>query len=42
METGRVDPTALTTHRIPFEDAVRAFELMRTKGESIIKPLITY
>ncbi len=42
IETGRVDPTPLTTHRFHFDQVERAFQLMVTKAENIIKPLITY
>ena len=42
MQTGRVDPTAMTTHRFHFDEATRAFELLQTEGEHIVKPLITY
>ncbi|MES4906112.1 MULTISPECIES: zinc-binding dehydrogenase [unclassified Streptomyces] len=41
MQTGRVDPTAMTTHRFHFDEATRAFELLQTEGEHIVKPLIT-
>jgi isopropanol dehydrogenase (NADP+) len=39
---GRVDPTLMTTHRFRFEELERAFRLMQTKEEDIIKPLITF
>ncbi len=42
LETGRVDPTPMTTHTFSFEELDRAFELMRSKEEDIIKPLIRY
>jgi threonine dehydrogenase-like Zn-dependent dehydrogenase len=42
LATGRVDPTPLTTHTFPFSDLVRAFELMRTKQDGIVKPLIVF
>lgn len=42
LETGKVDPTPMTTHRFGFDQAERAFHLMRTKGENIIKPFISY
>ena len=41
-ETGRVDPSPLTTHRFRFEEVGRALHLMETKEEGIIKPLITF
>ena len=40
--TGRFDPTPMTTHRFPFDDVERAFEMMRDKEDGIIKPLITF
>ncbi len=42
IESGRVDPTPLTTHRFPFAEVERAFHLMETKEDNVIKPLITY
>lgn len=42
IETGRVDPTPLTTHRFRFAEVERAFHLMETKEDNIIKPLITF
>jgi threonine dehydrogenase-like Zn-dependent dehydrogenase len=42
IEHGRVDPTPLTTHRFPFAEVERAFPMMETKEDNIIKPLITY
>jgi isopropanol dehydrogenase (NADP+) len=42
MTTGRIDPTPMTTHTFPFDDIDRAFEMMTTKADGIIKPLITF
>jgi threonine dehydrogenase-like Zn-dependent dehydrogenase len=42
IESGRVNPTLLTTHRIPFGQIERGFHMMRTKEDSIIKPLILF
>ncbi|QJW94979.1 NAD(P)-dependent alcohol dehydrogenase [Frigoriglobus tundricola] len=42
LETGRVDPTPLTTHRFPFADVERAFRMMQTKEDNILKPLISF
>lgn len=42
IESGRVDPTPMTTHRFPFTQVERAFHLMETKEDNVIKPLITY
>jgi threonine dehydrogenase-like Zn-dependent dehydrogenase len=40
--SGRIDPTPMTTHRMTFAEVGRAFELMRTKEDGMIKPLITF
>lgn len=42
LETGRVDPTPMTTHRFKFNEVDRALHLMDTKEEGIIKPLIIF
>jgi len=42
LEIGCIDPTPLTTHRFPFAEVERAFHMMETKEDNIIKPLITY
>ncbi len=42
LETGKIDPTPMTTHTMSIDDSERAFELMKTKADGIIKPLITY
>ena len=42
MQTGKVDPTPMTTHRFSFDDISTAFEMMTTKADGIIKPLITF
>ena len=42
MQSGRVDPTPLTTHTFPFDEISRAFEMMADKQDNIIKPLITF
>lgn len=42
LEMKRVDPTPMTTHRFPFDQIDRAFEMMKTKADNIIKPLITF
>lgn len=40
--TGRVDPTPLTTHRMPFREVERAFRMMATKEDGVLKPLILF
>ena len=42
LQKKRVDPTPLTTHRFPFRDVEKAFEMMRTKADGILKPLILF
>ncbi len=42
IETGRVDPTRLTTHTFFFDEIDTAFEMMATKRDNIIKPLILF
>jgi threonine dehydrogenase-like Zn-dependent dehydrogenase len=42
IEMKRVDPTPMTTHRFAFDQIDRAFEMMETKADDIIKPLITF
>ena len=42
LQKKRVDPTPLTTHRFPFGEVEVAFEMMRTKADGILKPLILF
>ena len=42
IEMGRLDPTPLTTHAFPFADIGTAFEMMKTKEDGIVKPLIEF
>jgi len=42
LENGRIDPTLLTTHRFSFDDVKKGLELMTTKQDNIIKPLINF
>lgn len=42
LQNGRCDPTALTTHVFPFDRMETAFEMMRTKADNVIKPLIQF
>jgi len=42
IENGRIDPTRLTTHRFKFAEVDKAFKLMASKEDGIIKPLITF
>ncbi|MGW0206972.1 zinc-binding dehydrogenase [Streptomyces sp. NPDC003233] len=42
MEHGRVDPTPMTTHAFGFGEVERAFRMMETGADGIIKPLIHF
>ncbi len=42
IRTGRVDPLPMTTHRFPFDEIRRAFRMMQTKEDGMIKPLIRF
>jgi len=42
IENGRLDPTKMTTHTLPFDEIDRGFEIMEEKLEGVIKPLITF
>ena len=42
LEMGRVDPTPLTTHTFAFDDLEKAFHMMETKEDGMIKPLIRF
>ena len=42
IRTKRVDPTKMTTHRFKFDDIEKAFRMMDTKEDNIIKPLIRF
>jgi threonine dehydrogenase-like Zn-dependent dehydrogenase len=42
METGRFDPTPMTTHEFPFDAIETAFWMMANKADGIIKPLIRF
>ncbi len=42
LRRGRVDPTPMTTHEFDFSDIEKAFQLMKTKEDGIIKPLVKF
>ncbi|MCA9422072.1 MAG: NAD(P)-dependent alcohol dehydrogenase [Nitrospira sp.] len=42
LEMGRVDPTPLTTHRFNFSEVEKAFRMMKTKEDGMLKPLILF
>lgn len=41
IESGEIDPTFLITHRLPLEDAPRAYEIFKRKQENCIKVVMT-
>ena len=42
LESGRLDPTLMTTHTFAFDDMEEAFEVSDKKLDDVIKPLITF
>jgi isopropanol dehydrogenase (NADP+) len=42
LESGRVDPTLMTTHRFDFGEMERAFEVSDKKLDNVVKPLISF
>jgi threonine dehydrogenase-like Zn-dependent dehydrogenase len=42
LETDRIDPTHLTTHEFSFDEVDRGFELIDSKAETVVTPLITF
>jgi threonine dehydrogenase-like Zn-dependent dehydrogenase len=42
IQTRRVDPLPMTTHRFRFADITKPFRMMQTKEDGMIKPLITF
>ena len=42
IETGKIDPTVMTTHKFSFAEVDKALRLMETKEDGIIKPLIVF
>ncbi len=42
LESGKVDPTPMTTHEFGFDEVDRAFRMMASKDDGIIKPLIHF
>ena len=42
LESGRVDPSPMTTHRFQFSELEKAMRMMKTKEDGIIKPLIRF
>ncbi|PIE56516.1 MAG: alcohol dehydrogenase [Desulfobulbus propionicus] len=42
LRNGRVDPTKMTTHRFHFNEIEKAYHMMASKEDNIIKPLISF
>lgn len=42
LESGRVDPSPMTTHTFEFDQIERAFSMMQDKADGMIKPLIKF
>ncbi len=42
LQSGRLDPTKMTTHTFNFAEILRAFEIMDKKLDGVIKPLIVF
>src|SRR5262245_31941324 len=42
LVTGRIDPSPMTSHRFTFDQIEKAFRMMQTKEDNILKPLITF
>ena len=42
IEHNRIDPTILTTHRFGFEESVAAYELMESKSDGVLKPIVEW
>jgi isopropanol dehydrogenase (NADP+) len=42
LETGRVDPTLMTTHTFSFDDMQQAFDVFGKRAANVVKPLITF
>jgi len=42
IENGRVDPTHMTSHSFRFDEIDKAFHMMESKEECMIKPLIVF
>lgn len=42
IENRRIDPTLMTSHTFSFDELERAFEMMKSKEDGMIKPLINF
>jgi len=41
IEKGEIDPSYIITHRLPLDDAPRAFEMFDAKDDNCIKVVLT-
>ncbi len=42
LQRNRIDPTAMTTHRFPFDEIEKGYLLMKSKEDNVLKPLIEF
>lgn len=42
IQSGRIDPTKLSTHHFKFADVEKALQMMTTKADGILKPVIHF
>jgi threonine dehydrogenase-like Zn-dependent dehydrogenase len=42
LEHGRIDPTPLTSHRFAFDEVEKAFHMLATHRDGMVKPLILF
>ena len=42
IASGRIDPSPMTTHELPFDRVEEAFRLMESKEDGVLKPLIRF
>jgi threonine dehydrogenase-like Zn-dependent dehydrogenase len=42
IQNGRIDPTKLSTHHFRFAEVEKALEMMTTKADGILKPVIHF
>lgn len=42
VQGGRIDPTPMTSHEFAFDEVVTAFEMMSSKSDKIVKPLVRF
>ncbi len=42
IQNGRLDPTKMTSHRFKFDQVAKALEMMETKEDGVLKPVILF